>query len=257
MQLSRILDYLMEHDQLDPRYIKTHYLSSVTWKSTFIADQSLESIQVTFAFELLDRTLSRKRVASSEPALRPNKECHHESTFWTDTSNQSLLPAPSQSGPSVSAHTPKRKSTRSVVTCMTPRLTDSGMAEYGVFSNPAPVTSSDFNREFEKEIEPAMEVVREIENEEEEKERQLVLDSQQRRDVELEHQNHVRVARERLVHDLQTSLATENEISTESEIQYQRLLESSRRAVAPSDLSRELYYNVCMVRQTGMSKFRS
>ena len=228
---------------MDGRYLRTHYLSSVIWKSTFITDQSLESIQITFAFES-NKAFSRKRVASSEPALRPSKELHQDSTFWTDPSHQSLVSGPShaeQLAPvPAPQETPKRKSTRSVVTCMTPKLTDSGMAEYGVFSAPN-VSSSDFNREFDRAIEPAMEVVREIEREEEENERQLVLESQQRRALENQQQDQILQNRARMLQELQTSMAAEDELATETEIQHQRQLDSSRRAVAPADLSREYF----------------
>ena len=75
---------------MDPRYLGTHYLSGCQWYGAFVQNQSLECLQITLSFDLCDLTLSRKRMASSEPAFRPSKEPFQESTYWTDTSNQSL-----------------------------------------------------------------------------------------------------------------------------------------------------------------------
>ena len=272
IQLCAIYDHLVANNQLDPRYESTYYLSSCLWLSAFISDQSLESIQITFAFDLKDPRFSRKRVASSDPVYRPSKGPLQESTYWTDTSNQSLMPratatTESNPGPSTSttisskiprpnlpgasasnlsfmpellssgdpsitggknsfASSSKRRN-RAVVSTRTPRLTDSGMAEYGVFSNPA--RSEDYG--------PELEVIRDLEKEEEEIERQLILDSQTRREVEKSQVNQVQRAHQQLIHDLEMSLDAKDQADEELEAQHQTMLRNSRHVAKSNDYS--------------------
>ena len=277
-QLEQILQFLTENGQLDERYITTHYLSSCHWMSSYIPSQSLESIQITFAFDLKDPTLSRKRVASSEPALRPTKEPNQEISYWTDLSNQSLIsaavnppnssnpaptvstsatvtepsapePVPSVAGPSGLSRAQLRESeirnrrrrkviepasltatTRIVdylvrqnrhpipVTFPTPRLTTSGMAEYGVLPN-------SISNDFDAENEPELEVIRDLEQEEAERERQLILDSQTRREIQEAQMNRDERAETELLKDLELSMEAKDQLDLELELADQRLIQ--------------------------------
>ena len=277
-QLEKISQFLTENGQLDERYISTHFLSSCHWMSSYIPSQSLESIQITLAFDLRDPSLSRKRVASSEPALRPTKEPNHESTYWTDLSNQSLIStAPNPQNPTIPSNSiptgtpsvvavessgPEHISTRPgpsglprarklrnqgrhrvvepasltattrivdylirknrhpiPVTCPTPRLTNSGMAEYGVFPN------SNVSDEFIDENGPELEVIRDLEQEEAEQERQLILDSQTRREIQESQKKQDERARAELLKDLELSMEAKDQMDLELEIADQRRIQ--------------------------------
>ena len=272
---------------MDSRYLGTHYLSGCQWFGAYVSNQSLECIQISFAFDLCDLTLSRKRMASSEPAHRPSKEPFQESVYWTDTSNQSLhrsdprttggkktsstdvekgdknvdsatavvaptttKPTSSTTEPTTPAVTiepnvpdemqnevpvlpPYMRPTAVIVTCRTPRLTDSGMAEFIQTSSPD-VSLSQADRDFEEDIAPSMEVIREIEQEEAEKERQLILDSQTRREIEIEHQNQSRSAQRQLTNDIRESMAAGAALEMETEIQQRGFYESPRQNRRPA-----------------------
>ena len=278
-----VQEYLLEHQQIDTRYLGTHYLTSCQWYGAYVSNQSLECLQITFAFDLCDLTLSRKRLASSEPAYRPSKEPFQESSYWTDMSNQSLhmaafgtatgsrlnqkkvtkstaetattattlatSTAPTPAVTSVDVSNPSyvhdganattvptlptyMRPTAVVVTCPTPRLTNSGMAEFFQVSSPV-LSSGELDKDYEENIAPSMEVIRELENEEAEKERQLVLDSQTRREVEEQHQNQSRQYQRQLSNDIRNSMEAGVVLDTESEIRQRGFYESGH----PSNVS--------------------
>ena len=285
-QLTLIFEYLLENRQVDARYLGTHYLSGCQWFGAYVASQSLESLQISFAFDLCDLTLSRKRIASSEPAYRPAKEPFQESMYWTDTSNQSLqrhaasasedkgmdqsesekraktsaptIPTTATATTSVTAiatateqtvpNEPEAneiptvpsymRPTAVVVTCRTPRLTDSGMAEFIQNSSPD-VSLSQADREFEEDIAPSMDVIRELEQEEAERERQLILDSQTRREVEADHhQNQSRSTQSQIAEQIREAMATSVTLEMEADIRehgfYESPLQNRRSAMGPS-----------------------
>ena len=275
LQLVKIHEYLVKNDQLDPRYTSSHYLSSCQWSGAFIKCQRLESFQISFGFELCDLSLSRKRLASSEPAFRPAKEPNNDTSYWTDTSDQSLhqglLPVTTrrtvrnqmtqatspliETRPTVSTAItatndvpleyrqdsplcvpPGMGPTATIVTCRTPRLTDSGMAEFVLNCSPPP-NSEQMEKEYEENIAPSIEVLRELEQEEAEIERQMILDSQTRRDIE----NQRVTNQNRFIHELNVSSEAQNELEMESELRHERVLSMGRRAVQPADMTRKYH----------------
>ena len=61
-QLEQVYQYLLDHDQIDPRYIDTHRLSACRWISEYLAQQSLTAVTISFHFNLINR----KRMASTD-----------------------------------------------------------------------------------------------------------------------------------------------------------------------------------------------
>ena len=83
------------------------------------------------------------------------------------------------------------------------------------------------DKEFEEDIAPSVEVIREIEDEEAEKERQMILDSQTRREFERQQHDQAHRVQRQMSNDLQVSMEANAALEVEADVQRHGYYESN------------------------------